>query len=109
MLPTQRDSRSLLFTNGVGDGRLVLRHTTMLAQIAFVLLGAGAGSAAVVGLSRAFRPLRAGGGLVATALLFLAFTGAAWAPFWNGALAGAALATVVVALLERRAARRAGR
>ena len=103
--PTQIDSRSRTFTNGTGDGRLVLRHTSLAAQVVFILLAVAAGAGAVIFLSRAFRPLRVGFALATAALLFLAFAGPGWIPFWNGALAGVALATLVVLVTEKRRAR----
>jgi len=102
---TQIDTRSRVFTNGIGDGQLVLSHTSLAAQIVFIVLAGLGGAAAVIFLSRAFRPFRAGGALAVVALLFLAFAGPGWIPFWNGALAGVVLATLVVLITEKRRAR----
>jgi len=100
--PTQRESVERLFMNGVGDGELTISHTSAAARVAFILLGVAAAAAAAVLLSRRIKPLRAGGAVALVALVLLAFAGQGWAPFWNGVLAGAVVATAVVWVLERR-------
>jgi hypothetical protein len=59
----------------------------------------------VVALARRVKPWRAGGAVALLCLLMLAFAGAGSGPFWNGALAGAVLATGAVFALERRKVR----
>jgi hypothetical protein len=99
--PTQRESAHRMYTNGTGDGELVLRHRSLTAQIALTLVALAAAAAAVVRLSRRLKPWQAGGALALLALLVLAFAGPGWIPFWNGALAGTVLAAIAITVIER--------
>ncbi|MHC4548469.1 MAG: hypothetical protein ACYTEZ_06800 [Planctomycetota bacterium] len=100
--PTQRESASMVFTNGTGDGELTLSHAPLSVRIVLTLLALAVGAAAVVRLSRTVRPLRAGGALALVALILLSFAGPAWIPLWNGMLVGCVLATIAVIVIERR-------
>jgi hypothetical protein len=101
----ERDAREMLMTNGTGDGKLSIHYRTQGAQTAAVILAILVGLAGVVALSRAFRPLQAGGALCLASLLLLAFSSYAWIAVFNGLLAGAAVATVALWLLEKRKAK----
>jgi hypothetical protein len=103
--PTQLESVERLFMNGTGDGTLVISHTSMGARVVLILAAVAAAAAAVVALARRVKPWRAGGAVALLCLLMLAFAGAGSGPFWNGALAGAVLATGAVFALERRKVR----
>jgi len=103
--PTQRESVERLFWSGTGDAELVISHTSVAMGIVLVLLAAGLAGAGVALLARKVKPWRAGAGVAFVALAMLAFVGPGWAGFWNGALLGALVATVVVWRLERRRVR----
>jgi len=103
--PTQAHT-SKMFVNGTGKGELTISHTTTTARVIFVVLAVVLGAAAVVLLSRGFRPLRAGAALALLALVFLAFSGPGWIPFWNGILASVVATALVVAVVERARATR---
>ena len=96
----QRESVLTILTNGTGDGRLTISHTSRTSQIVFILLAIAAGIAGVVSLTRLVKPHRAGGAVILSALVFLAFAGRAWAPVWNGVLAAAVVTTAVLYLRE---------
>ena len=59
---------------------------------------------AVIGLTRAFRPLPAGSALALGALLLLAFSSYGWIAVFNGLLAGVAIATLFTWIRDRRRA-----
>jgi len=103
--PTQVESVQRLFWNGAGDGELVIAHTSVAAGVFFVLLAVALAGAGVVLLAKKVKPWRAGGMLAFLSLVMLAFVGPGWAGFWNGALAGAVVATIAVWVLERRKVR----
>jgi hypothetical protein len=103
--PTQVESVQRLFWNGTGDGELVISHTSVALGVVFTMLAIALAAAGVVLLSRKVKPWRAGGAVALLALVVLAFAGPGWAGFWNGALAGAVVTTVVVFVLERRKVR----
>ena len=98
----ERESVRSVFTNGVGDGTLEIHHTTVLAQVIFIILAIALGAAAVLWLSRAFKPIRVGGSLALIALILLAMASPAWVPIWNGVLAGTVFAALLVAIAERK-------
>jgi len=98
----ERESVFTVFANGAGDGVVEIRHTSLPARVFLVVLLAAAGAAAVWFLARKIPPLRAGAAAAVVALLFLASASRGWVPLWNGFLAGAILAGIVRALLERR-------
>ena len=102
----ERESVSSLFTNGVGDGVLEIRHSSMPVQVGVILLAILAGIGATFFCARALTPSWSGALPGILALLLLAFAGRAFIPVWNGVLAGAILATVlgiVRAMRGRRA------
>lgn len=103
--PTQVESRERLFWNGTGDGELVISHTSAATGVVLVLLAVALAGAGVVLLARRVKPWRAGACVAFLALVMLAFAGPGWAGFWNGALAGAVVATVAVWVLEMRKVR----
>jgi hypothetical protein len=103
--PKQRDSVHTIFSNGTGDGHLVIAHTSMSMQVLFVLLGAAAGVALVLALSRRVRPSIGGSAIAFLALLLLAMAGRGWTPFLNGLF----FATVAAALLRMVAESRRAR
>jgi hypothetical protein len=104
--PRQRESVHTLFTNGLGNGVLVLEHTSITAQVVFVLLGILVGAALVLWLTRAFKPFQAGGGVMLVALLLLAFAGPGWVPAFNGVFFAALGATLALMVVERGRKRR---
>jgi len=101
---TERESLKSLFTNGTGNGELVIHHISTGARIVFLLLGLLGGAGALIFLSRTFRPLASGGALLLLVLLLLAFSGRGWTPVWNVFLAATAATTLVVWVRERRRA-----
>jgi len=92
--PVQRDSTRRLFTNGVGDGTLVIHYNSLTARVLQTLLALSLGIVAVAFAGRRRKPWQAGGAVAVLALVLLAFAGPGWAAFWNGLLAGAVLATL---------------
>jgi hypothetical protein len=99
--PTQRESVERLFTNGAGDGALVIEHATGTTRAALFVLALLAGAAVVIIASRSFKPIRIGIALVIVILICLAFAGAGWGLFWNGMLLAVLVTAPVVALMER--------
>ena len=106
-MPAEAGSREIIFTNGMGDGELTIHHRSGGAQIAYTLLAALLGIAAMVGLTRAFKPLSTGGALLLITLLLLAFASYGWIAVYNGLLAGVAAATLVLWFRDRRRSARA--
>ncbi len=103
--PVQRESVHTIFSNGTGDGTLVIAHTSMSVQVVFVLVGIALGFALVAFLARRFKPALGGGGLAFLALLLLAMAGPGWVPFLNGLFFAAAAMTLVRMVAEIRGAR----
>ncbi|MDH3592378.1 MAG: hypothetical protein OER88_10895, partial [Planctomycetota bacterium] len=103
----ERESVEALFTNGTGDGELEISYATSTMHIVHVLLALLAAVAAVVLLSRNFPLWGVGAAIALFALVMLAFATRAWIPIWNGALAGAVGATLVLAVARARIRRKA--
>ena len=103
--PQQRDSAHTVFSNGVGNGELVIAHTSMSIQILFVLVGIATGVGLVFALSKRIRPSLGGATVAFGALLLLAFAGSGWVPFLNGLFLAAAAAAVLRMLVEAKRSR----
>ena len=98
-------SREIIFTNGTGDGELTIHHRSGTTQVVFIVLAALLGLAATIGITRAFRPLAAGGALTLATLLLLAFASYGWIAVFNGLLGGVVVTTVVLWFRDGRKAR----
>lgn len=94
-----------VFLNGIGDGTLVIAHTSMGVQVVFVLVGIALGIALVAVLAKRFKPLLGGGAVAFLALLLLAMAGPGWVPFLNGLFLAAAAMTVTRMVVEIRTVR----
>jgi len=101
----ERGSREIIFTNGSGDGELTIHHRGATTQVIYIVLAALLGIGALIGITRAFRPLAAGGALALVALLLLAFASYGWISVFNGMLGGVIGATLVLWIRDRRRAR----
>jgi hypothetical protein len=99
---TQRESVMTVFSNGTGNGEVVISHIDFKVKVVFILIALAVGAAAVIGLARAIKPFHAGCAIAMVALLFLAVAGPAWVPIWNGILLAALVATAVLMVLEVR-------
>ena len=103
--PVQRESAHTVFSNGTGNGTLVISHSTMGAQVTFVLLGIALGIALVTVLAKRFKPMLGGGAVAFGAALLLAGAGPGWAPFLNGLFFAAAVMVAVRMVAEGRRSR----
>ena len=103
--PVQRESVHTVFSNGTGNGTLVIAHSSMGVQIVFVLVGIALGIALVAVLAKRFKPLLGGGAVAFFALLLLAMAGPGWVPFLNGLFLAAASMTVMRMVVEIRRVR----
>ena len=100
--PRQRNSVEAVFVNGTGNAELTIDHTSATMQVIWVLLGAAAAIGIVIGLSRGFPPLLAGGLVGFVALIALAFAGPGSTPFWNGTFFAAAVLSLLMLIAARR-------
>ena len=98
-------SREIIFTNGTGNGELSIHHRSATTQNIFIVLAALFGIGGMIGLTRIFRPLPAGGALALAALVCLAFASYGWIAVFNGLLAGIVFAALVLWVRDSRKAR----